>query len=139
MLTQVKTVETIEEARKAVEDFHKGGYLRENTYVLTHEANHTDLVSKVTNTSRIGLVEEGVFTAVANLFRSRGDELRAKMRSMGISKEHADDLEAQLDEGKIVIIAFGGNLNFDADGVDPKILYHPYLTATQSGGIFRPK
>lgn len=127
MLTQVKTVSTVEEARSAVQAFVDEGYVHPSIYVLTHEEKRTDLVSDVTEASQIGIIEEGVFTALANLFRSRGDELRAKMRSVGISERDAEELEAQMDEGHIVIIAQGGNLNFDDQGDDPSIVYHPAM------------
>jgi hypothetical protein len=129
MLTQVKTVETIEEAKITAKAFLEEGYVQESLYVLAHEEQHTDVVASVTEASKIGIIEEGVFTAIANLFRSRGDELRAKMKSVGISQRDAEELEEKMDEGNIVIIATGIKLNLDDKGEDPSIVYHPYMMA----------
>ncbi|MCI3920776.1 general stress protein [Paenibacillus sp. TRM 82003] len=127
MQTQVKTVETVEEARKAVNAIRNEGYIAPNIYVLAHEEKRTDIVSDVTGANQIGVLEEGAFTAMANLFRNRGDELRAKMRSVGVSKKDAEMLEAQMDEGRIIVIATGGNPKLNENGDDPNIKYQAYI------------
>jgi hypothetical protein len=129
MLTQVKTVGTIEEARITAKQLFQDGYDPSGIYVLTHEDNRTDVISDITEANQIGITEEGIFTAIANLFRSKGDELRAKMKSVGISKTHADELEERLDEGNIVIIAASLHFNLDENGEDQSIVYHPYMVA----------
>ena len=39
------------------------------------------------------------------MFRSRGDELRAKMESLGLTENEANKYEQELDFGKVVVIA----------------------------------
>jgi hypothetical protein len=75
-------------------------------------------------TDQIGVAEEGILTAIANLFRSEGDELRAKLRAMGVSAEHARVLERDMDLGKIVVLAWSGN-TYDDDNYDREIAYYP--------------
>jgi len=125
MLTQVKVAENLEEVQEVVDTLVKEKYAKTNIYVLAHEKDHTKAVAKATGSSEIGVIDEGPITAVANLFRSRGDELRAKMRSMGVSADEADNLEAEMDDGNIVIIGWGGNMLFNQDNPDPTIFYHP--------------
>lgn len=124
--TKVTTVNNILEARNEIQRLIDEGYLKGSLYVLAHDSERTDRLVEHTKASPIGIIEEGVITAIANLFRSRGDELRAKLRSMGVSKEQAELLEAEMDLGKIVILAWGGKMYAD-DEYDPNISYYPYV------------
>lgn len=72
------------------------------------------------------MAEEGIINTIANFFRSQGDELRAKLRSMGISKEHAEKLEAEMDRGKIVIIAWDKE-RYEGDDYNPLVSFYPFL------------
>jgi hypothetical protein len=63
---------------------------------------------------------------IANFFRSNGDELRAKLRAMGVSKEHAEQLEALMDKGKIIILTWSGT-TYDGEKFDRKIAYYGYI------------
>ncbi|WP_175537567.1 general stress protein, partial [Mycobacterium tuberculosis] len=49
-----------------------------------------------------------MFDSLANLFRSRGDELRAKIVTMGYTEAEADYYEKELDKGKVLVIARRG-------------------------------
>jgi hypothetical protein len=124
--TKVTTVNNILEARQEIQQLIDEGYLKDSLYVLAHDSERTDHIVENTKANPIGIVEEGVITAIANLFRSRGDELRAKMRSMGVSKEQAEMLESEMDYGKIVILAWGGKMYADEE-YDPNISYYPYV------------
>jgi len=42
---------------------------------------------------------------VANLFRNRGDALRSKIESMGFNSYEASLYEAELDKGRILVMA----------------------------------
>lgn len=57
------------------------------------------------NTNDIGVAEQGIVNSIANVFRSRGDELRSKMESLGLSNLEAQRFEEELDRGRIVVIA----------------------------------
>ena len=122
--TKVTTVNNILEARGEIQQLVSEGYAKENLYVLTHSDERTQHVAEHTNSNRIGIAEEGIITAIANLFRSQGDELRAKLRSMGVSKEYAEKLEMDMDRGKIIILAWSGEF-FEGEQYDPMIHYYP--------------
>ncbi|AWB45989.1 general stress protein [Paenibacillus sp. CAA11] len=94
----VQAVETVNELRNT-------GYLSENIYVLAHEQDRTDRIAEAADTGEIGIKEEGVFTSIANLFRSRGDELRAKIVALGFTESEAAFYEKELDLGKVLVIA----------------------------------
>jgi hypothetical protein len=70
------------------------GYLPKNIYLLSHSKQRNETLVENTDGNQIGIMEEGVFTAFANLFLDRGGELRAKLRAMGIAKDRAELLEA---------------------------------------------
>jgi hypothetical protein len=124
--TKVYTVNNILETRNKIAELENQGYTKENIYVLTHDKKRTEHISKHTDGNEIGILEEGILTAVGNLFRSEGDELRAKLRSMGVSKEHAEQLEAEMDKGIIVVLAWSGT-TYDNDNFDPNIGYFGYV------------
>jgi hypothetical protein len=120
--TIVHTVNNILEARDTIMKLQQDGYPKENIFVLSHDKARTDHVAEKTDTNKVGVAEEGVLTAIANLFRSTGDGLRAKLTAMGVSKEHADRLEKEMDNGKIVILAWSGT-TYDGDKYDDSIRY----------------
>ncbi len=124
--TKITTVNNILEAREEIQQLVDQGYIKNSLYVLAHNSERTDHLVEHTDANPIGIIEEGMITAIANLFRSRGDELRAKLRSMGVPKDQAELLEAEMDQGKIVILAWGGKMYSD-DEYDPNITYYPYL------------
>lgn len=120
--TKVHVVDNILEARKKIEEINHQGYGKEKVYVLTHDKKRTEEIAEHIDSNEIGLVEEGVLVAVANLFRSTGNELRAKMRSMGVTSEHAEHLEEEMDKGKIVILAWKGT-TYDESSFDENITF----------------
>ncbi|WJH35266.1 general stress protein [Paenibacillus aurantius] len=127
MITRVRTVGDAEAARSAVTELSFNGYAKENIHILAHDERSTDRLNESNGTEDIGFIEEGFLTAVANLFRSRGEELRTKMMSLGVSAKDAALLEKELDHGRIVVIGWGGNMKFDHEKGDPNIVYTPAL------------
>jgi hypothetical protein len=125
-VTNVHTVDNINEAREQISRYKSLGYDKDHLYVLAHDKDRTKRIAEKTDAEQIGVYEEGLDTAIANIFRSRGDELRAKLRSMGVSPEEAERLEMEMDKDKIVIIAWGGSEYYDND-YDPNIVYYPPL------------
>lgn len=111
--TRVFTVMDIPEASHKISELQQDGFDKENIFVLTHDAIRTQKVSEETDVQVIGIAEEGVLTTVANFFRSTGDELRAKLLSMGVSQEKSEQLEGEMDQGKIIIIAWTGKDSYN--------------------------
>ncbi|AJS60145.1 general stress protein [Paenibacillus sp. IHBB 10380] len=100
-----KVVENGVQAVQEVKQLQTAGYIYENIYVLAHDKDRTDRIADTANADEIGIKEEGVFDSIANLFRSRGDELRAKITSLGFTDAEADFYEKELDLGKVLVIA----------------------------------
>lgn len=124
--TKVQTVNNINEVHEQIYRFQNEGYSTDNIFVLTHDKDRTARIVDKTDAGKIGIAEEGLGTTIANIFRSHGDELRAKMRSLGISKVDADRLEAEMDKDKILVIAWGGK-EYIGEEFDPAVYYYTYL------------
>ncbi|QGQ94876.1 general stress protein [Paenibacillus psychroresistens] len=122
--TQVFTVDNILDARYKIQTLENEGIAKENIFVLTHNEKRTEYISKHTDGNQISVAEEGIFTAIANFFRSEGDGLRAKLRAMGVSPEHAEILESDMDLGKIVVLAWSGK-TYDDHNYDQEVAYYP--------------
>ncbi|MCM3130404.1 MULTISPECIES: general stress protein [unclassified Paenibacillus] len=103
-----KVVENGIQAVEAVKELREAGYTTDQIFVLAHDQDRTDRIADKANAKEIGIKEEGMFDSLANLFRSRGDELRAKIVSMGYTEAEADYYEKELDKGKVLVIARRG-------------------------------
>jgi len=124
-MTKVRVVNNITEVQEQIRLFQNEGYRDEQIFVLTHDRDRTSRIASKTDATTIGVAEEGLGTAIANIFRSTGDELRAKMRSLGISPSDAERLEAQMDQDKVLVLAWGGKEYFGEE-YDPAIYYYTY-------------
>lgn len=80
------------------------GVKKENLYVISHDDDRTDRVAGNVNANEVGIGEEGLGTAVGNIFRKKGDELRAKFKELGFDQSEAGELEEKLDHGKILLM-----------------------------------
>lgn len=80
------------------------GVSKDNLYVMSHDDDRTERVAEKVNASEVGMGEEGLKTAVGNIFRKKGDELRSKFHELGFSKDEAGELEEKLDHGKILLL-----------------------------------
>lgn len=105
MKAYAKLVNNGLEAIDVVKDLHRQGYTEKEIYVLAHGKDRTDRLADATDANTVGMSEEGMFDAIANLFRNRGDELRHKIESMGFDKNEASMYEAELDRGKVLVMA----------------------------------
>ncbi|WIV18700.1 general stress protein [Paenibacillus polygoni] len=100
-----KLVENGIQAVETVNELRNSDYLAKDIFVLAHSEDRTDRIADKANAKEIGLKEEGVIDSIANLFRSRGDELRAKIVSIGFTETEAEYYERELDKGKVLVIA----------------------------------
>lgn len=82
----------------------RNGVSRDNLYVISHDDDHTKRIVDKVNVNEVGVKEEGLKVAIGNFFNKKGDELRAKIESMGFSHEEADDMEQMLDQGKVLLL-----------------------------------
>ncbi|OXM87597.1 general stress protein [Paenibacillus rigui] len=106
MESKVKLVTREEQAIEEIRAFRREGYALEEIYVLAHDDKTVDGLASLTDTNKIGLYEEGIANTFANLFRSRGDQLRSKMTSLGLSETEAEHYEKELDQGKIMVMVW---------------------------------
>lgn len=104
-MAKVREYETIEEAIQAVKSLHARGVAKEEIYVLAHDRNVTNEVVDRSNAEKIGIDETGLGTAVKNIFRGKGDALRAKIEKIGLSSAEAVAYEQRLDRDKILVIS----------------------------------
>jgi hypothetical protein len=72
---------------------------------LAHGKDRSEDLSDALDTNEIGVNEQGVFDSIANVFRSRGDELRSKMESLGLTDTEAQQFEKELDRGRVLVVA----------------------------------
>lgn len=104
-MTIKKTVENVVQAKETVEELIKDGYTHDEIYIFAHDERRGSDITEALETENVSISDEGVLNKLKNLFSSRGDELRSKMQGAGLSEAEADTAEAELDEGKLVIIA----------------------------------
>ncbi len=107
----IHVAENAEKALEVVKDLYQRGFEMDEVYVLAHHADVTHKLAAIANTNEIGLSEEGVYQSIANVFKSRGDELRSKFVSLGVSEEEAARLERELDNGHVAVINIPKVLN----------------------------
>ncbi len=100
-----KVVENGVQAVEEVNQLRSSGYVYEDIFVLAHDGDRSERIAETADADQIGMKEEGMFDALANLFRSRGDELRAKITSLGFTEAEAQFYEKELDLGKVLVIA----------------------------------
>jgi hypothetical protein len=104
-MDNVKIVENGLEARKEIDQFISQGYTKDEIYLLAHDHNRSEHLTDKLDINEVGVGEQGVFEAVANVFRSRGDELRSKLESLGLSRMAAARCEEEMDHGKVIVLA----------------------------------
>ncbi|KON85500.1 general stress protein [Sporosarcina globispora] len=108
-MTLVKEYNTIDEAVQAANSLHGRGVAENEVFVLAHDDGVTNTVANYSEAEKIGVDETGMGTAFKNMFRSQGDELRSKMKEIGLSPTEADSYERTLDKGKILLICKDDN------------------------------
>ncbi|WP_409368481.1 general stress protein [Lysinibacillus sp. 38-6] len=104
-MTVKLTVENVVQAKQEVEKLEAQGYLRDNIYIFAHSEKREDDINEALGTEEAGISEQGFLTSMKNLVNSRGDELRNKLASVGLSKDEAAQFEEVLDTGKLVLVA----------------------------------
>jgi len=95
---------TDDEAIRGVQEIKTKGVPEEDIYILTHKDFRTEKLAEMANANTVGLAEQGLGSSIANVFKSKGDELRLKLEGLGISQPMADDLEKKLEEHQIVMV-----------------------------------
>ncbi|WP_078596801.1 general stress protein [Evansella clarkii] len=106
-----KEFQNDQDAIQAIESLKTKGVDEDNIYVITHDSDRTSRVADEADASTVDMSDQGLSTTVKNVFRSKGDELRAKFKELGFSQDEAENLEEKLDEGKVVVAVTDTNDN----------------------------
>lgn len=101
----LKIVENGVQAKKEIEQLLGHGFTKDEIYLLAHDKTRSEDLTGTLDLAEIGVAEQGVFNSVANVFRSRGDELRSKLESLGLSEAAAARCEEEMDHGKVIVLA----------------------------------
>lgn len=104
-MNTVQVVENGVEAKKVIDQYNIQGFTKDEIYLLAHDKIRSKDLTDALDIQDIGIKEEGVFESIANVFRTRGDELRSKMVSLGLSQAEAERCEEEMDHGRVVVIA----------------------------------
>lgn len=104
MKPSVQIVTTAMDALHAVRELNRRGYKQDDIYVLAHDSEQTKELADATDANQISMAEEGVLSSVANVFRSRGEEIRSKLQAIGITEAEAERYEEELDQGRVLVI-----------------------------------
>src|SRR3954453_14888433 len=103
-MENVKIVENGLEAKKEIEQLTMQGFDRDDIYLFAHDKNRSEDLADSLNISDVGVEEQGFFGSIANVFKTRGDELRSKFESLGLSTAEAERYEEELDQGRYLVI-----------------------------------
>ncbi len=95
---------TDEEAIRGIQEIKAKGVLEDDIYVITHENHRTSQIAEKADANTVGVTEQGLGTSIANVFRKKGDELRAQFEELGFSKPESEQLEQKLDLNKVVVV-----------------------------------
>ncbi|MFC4736210.1 general stress protein [Bacillus daqingensis] len=102
-----------QEVVEAIQSLKSKNINEDDIYIITHDEDRTDRIADDAEANTIGLDEETLGTAARNLFRKKGDELRAKLEELGFEEYHAEELEEKLDEGKVIVVVQHAPEGFD--------------------------
>lgn len=101
---KVEVVENGVQASNIINALENQGYKKENIYIFAHDKDRSEDLTNATETGNVSMKEQGLLDSVSNVFRKRGDELRSKMQSVGLTDVEAAKYEEVLDTGKLVIV-----------------------------------
>lgn len=102
---QVHVVQNGVQAKEKIDHLITSGYNKNDIYLFAHDKDRSEHLTDATDTEGVGMKEQGVIDSMGNMFKSRGDELRSKMSSLGLTETEADQYEKDLDNGKVVLVA----------------------------------
>ncbi|MFT8321388.1 MAG: general stress protein [Bacillus sp. (in: firmicutes)] len=101
---KVEVVENGVQASNVINALENQGYEKDHIYIFAHDKDRSDDLTEATDTAEVSLQEQGLFDSLSNVFKKRGDELRSKMQSVGLTELEAEKYEEVLDTGKLVIV-----------------------------------
>ncbi|SDJ76287.1 general stress protein [Sediminibacillus albus] len=100
----IKKYTNDEQLQQDVNKLSQKGVDKNNVYVLSHDKERTKRIADNAEANTIGLNEMDLSSAVGNMFSKKGDELRTKLKEVGLSEVEADNYEEEMDKGKVLLI-----------------------------------
>ncbi|MGP3740371.1 general stress protein [Bacillus sp. 4A_MP2] len=94
------TVENSKEAKQTIEQIQSA---KDDVFVFVYDPERSDTVTEYTEAKSMTAVDQGILDQIANVIRTRDDELMAKIMSTGADQELALTLLEELKKGKLVI------------------------------------
>lgn len=94
------TVENSKEAKQTIEQIQSA---KDDVFVFAYAPERSDTVTEYTEAKSMTAVDQGILDQIANVIRTRDDELMAKIMSTGADQELALTLVEELKKGKLVI------------------------------------
>lgn len=91
--------------KQAIRKFHEAGYDAGQIHVIAYDNEHNSRLFSEQPMSRLGLATETFALMAADLFRSKGQELRYKLLSLGLSLSAVSKYEQEIRSGQIVVLA----------------------------------
>lgn len=104
-MRKVLVANNVLDVQEKISQLAAEGYLKEQIYVFAHDKDYSKELTDDTLTQSMDLEEKGMMDTVANIFKSRGNELRSHFENLGLTSAEAEQYEEELDKGKIVIVA----------------------------------
>ncbi|MBD1379732.1 general stress protein [Metabacillus arenae] len=98
-------VENGVQASEIINNLTTRGIEKQDIFLFAHDPERSRHLTDGTDTKEVDVGQQGIFDSLANVFRSRGDELRSKMESIGLSQLEAEKMEEEMDHGKVIIVA----------------------------------
>ncbi|TDQ42222.1 general stress protein [Aureibacillus halotolerans] len=86
-----------------VKELQSRGVEARDVFILTHDDDRTERVAEKADANTIGLREQGLTEYTGNIFRKKGDELRSKMKEIGLSAQEAEMYEEKMDHGSLFV------------------------------------
>ncbi|MGG5831751.1 general stress protein [Bacillus pumilus] len=99
-MTEYFIVENSKEANQTIEQIRSA---KDDIFVFAYDPERSDTVTEHTNAKSMTAVDQGILDQMANVIRTRDDELMAKLMSVGADQELALSLLDELKKGKLVI------------------------------------
>ncbi len=115
-MVKIQVVENAVEVKNKIESLNSEGFTKHEIFVFAHDKHRSEDITDATHTESIGIKEQGIIESLGNFMNSRGDELRTKMKAVGMNQAEADTYEEELDKGKLVIVASKIAKDNDAKG-----------------------
>lgn len=98
-------LENAVQAKKKIEELETQGYTHDDIYIFAHSQDREDKIAETLESETVGMGEMGFLNKMKNMFSSRGDEIRSKMQSIGLTEAEADEGESELDKGRLLLVA----------------------------------